>query len=239
MSTIKYHIAEESTVADILIDNEQLICMLNRFNIPLGIGNMTFKDISIKYGIEINALLNISRITIGESSKMDNCNFKSIKDIILFLKNSHKSLYDNKISLINNLIDDFSKEIPEKYGLMLKSFFNTYIQEVNEHFNFEDIKVFPYTLELYDSYINNLNTRFDFSIKQFQSNHSDIEEKLRDLKNILIRHISSDIDSHYRNIILFELYDLETDINLHSQIEDIILIPLIMKLELEYKNLEK
>lgn len=239
MKQYKYHISGESTVADILIDNEQLICMLNRFNIPLGIGNMSFKDLAEKHDIELNALLNISRITIGETSQIDNCNFESIKDIISFLKNSHKSLQDNKISIVNDLIDKFSKEIPEKYGMMLKTFFKTYIKEVTEHFYFEDKIVFPYILDLHNSYRISNNKNFDFDIEQFQVNHSDIEEKLRDLKNILIRHIPSNIDSHYRNIILSELYDLETDINLHSQIEDLVLIPLIIHLELEYNKKKK
>ncbi len=239
MQKYEYHITEKSKVADILIDNEQLICMLNRFNIPLGIGNISFEEMAEKYNIELNALLNISKITIGEISQIDNCKFESIKDIVSFLKASHKSLHNNKISSVNILIDKFSKEIPEKYGIMLKTFFKTYIEEVSEHFNFEDKIVFPYIINLYLSYKNNKFINFNFNIEQFQVNHSDIEEKLRDLKNILIRHIPSNIDSHYRNIILAEIYDLETDINLHSQIEDLVLIPLVFRLEAEYNIKEK
>lgn len=237
MQTIKYHISENTTIADILIDNEQLICMLNRFNVPLGIGNMSFKEMSERYNIELNALLNISRVTIGETSQISDCNFNSIKDIISFLKNSHKSLREHKIVIVKELIERFSKEIPEKYGLMLTGFFNTYTEEVKEHFSLEDGLVFPYILKLYNSYYELRRNRFKINIEEFQVNHTDIEEKLRDLKNILIRHIPGDIDSPYRRIILCELYNLETDINLHSQIEDLILIPLILNLESEYNKM--
>lgn len=234
MTKINYSIRQESKVADILIDNEQLIYMLERFNIPLGIGNMSFTDIAEKYNIEINALLNIGKVTIGESPVWDECNTKSVNDIVSFLKKSHKSLQSNKISVVNDLISNYSKEIPENFGVMLKSFFQKYIEDVTEHFNFEDKIVFPYIIQLNKTYEEGTYEDFDFNIEKFQGNHSDIEQKLRDLKNILIRHIPPHIKSTYRNMILLKLYDLETDITLHSQIEDMILIPLIKKIETDY-----
>lgn len=236
MTKINYSIRAESKVADILIDNEQLIYMLERFNIALGIGNMSFTEIAEKYNIEINALLNIGQVTIGESPQWYECNSESITDVISFLENSHKSLQTTKISLVNNLISDYSKEIPDSYGIMLKTFFMKYIEDVNEHFNYEDKIVFPYILKLNKAYQRGEYNDFDFNIEKFQGNHTDIEQKLRDLKNILIRHIPANIKSNYRNIILLKLYDLETDINLHSQIEDLILIPLVKKIETDYQT---
>lgn len=80
------------------------------------------------------------------------------------------------------------------------------------------------------------NLPTNFSVKDYRDHHNDIEEKLEDLKNLLLKHLPVKNDQHIRRKLLFSLFELEFDLNVNTQIEDTILIPLVENLELFVKN---
>jgi uridine kinase len=70
-----------------------------------------------------------------------------------------------------------------------------------------------------------------YNIGQFEHNHSNINEKLNDLKNIITKYL----DERYSQPLCYELlkdiYSIEKDLRKHSLIENRLLIPLVEKLE--------
>jgi regulator of cell morphogenesis and NO signaling len=65
----------------------------------------------------------------------------------------------------------------------------------------------------------------------YEEEHSDIDEKLYDLKNILIKYVRGKAaESEYHEVI-FELFRLEKDIQDHTRIENNVLMPLVMEME--------
>jgi regulator of cell morphogenesis and NO signaling len=229
------NIDKNSKMADLIINNQQVLYMLERFNIPLGFKDYTLEDLANMHKIDTNALLVITQLIVNNESHAEICTKKSIQDILHFLENSHESFRD-KIVAIKDLIDKFSKDISGNYDIVLNSFYNEYIEEIEEHFAFEESYVFKYIKNLYEGIEKESNNTVK-SISDFERNHSDTEIKLKDLKNILIKYIPANIKSKYRNKILYRLYDLEPDLFLHSKIEDRILIPLVKQIEKENLNI--
>ena len=76
----------------------------------------------------------------------------------------------------------------------------------------------------------------DYSVIQYKDHHDDIEEKLNDLKNLLIKYLPINQDQIVRRKLLFLLSELEFDLKIHSDIEELILIPLTMRLEKKLKQ---
>lgn len=70
-----------------------------------------------------------------------------------------------------------------------------------------------------------------YSISQFEKNHSNIEEKLNDLKNIIIKYLPDTGSPELLNTLLFDLFELEDDFRKHTLIEDKILVPLVEQFE--------
>ena len=70
-----------------------------------------------------------------------------------------------------------------------------------------------------------------FSINQYKKRHTDIEYKILEMKNLLIKHIELEKDMVGRRKLLVSLSEVEHDLYLHSYVEDNILIPLIINLE--------
>jgi len=76
----------------------------------------------------------------------------------------------------------------------------------------------------------------NYSVSDYQEHHDNIEDKLEDLKNLLLKHLPLDNDQQIRRKLLFSLFELEYDLTIHTRIEDEILIPLVEKLERTIKT---
>ena len=109
---------------------------------------------------------------------------------------------------------------------ILDRFSNEYRREVEAHFAYEEQTVFPYIRGL----VHDEHTE-GYSIEQFEENHSNIEDTLEDLKNILIKYLPSDVSARRLNRALFNVFLLEDDLGRHTLIENKVLVPFVMQLE--------
>ena len=105
-------------------------------------------------------------------------------------------------------------------------FFSDYKAQVENHFEYEESVVFPYIRALM------AGQRYaSYSIEQFEENHSNIDETLNDLKNIVMKYLPDTCDTVLRNQVLYRIYRLGEDLLKHTLIEDNILIPMVNKIE--------
>ena len=74
-------------------------------------------------------------------------------------------------------------------------------------------------------------SRQAYNIEQFEENHSNIEETLHDLKNIVMKYLPSVCDTVLRNEVLYRLYRLGEDLEKHTIVENNVLIPIVNKIE--------
>ncbi|MDR1339651.1 MAG: hemerythrin domain-containing protein [Prevotellaceae bacterium] len=230
MYEIDTNISVKSRLTNVIIEHPNVLNVLEYFNIPLGFGDKTIAEVAKEYSIAPNTLevvISVYCRTIPTRI----LNRTEIRDLLMFLQTSHNNFKLIKIPELKRLIESFSMEIPTKYGKMLVAFFDEYIQEIDEHFMYEDRKVFPYISNV----LNSRKTK-DFKIREFERNHTDIGHKLLDLKNILIKYIPPEIVSEYRKQILYKLINLERDLMYHTQLEDNILVPFVKNME---TNIEK
>ena len=105
-------------------------------------------------------------------------------------------------------------------------YLHTYRREVDNHFDYEERTVFPYVQALLEK------RRVDgYNILCFEDNHSDIDGKLCDLKNIIIKYLPENCSAKLRYEVLSDIFRFEEDLSRHTVIENQILIPLVEKLE--------
>jgi len=69
------------------------------------------------------------------------------------------------------------------------------------------------------------------SIIEFEETHSDVDSKLLDLENIIIKYLQADYDDNKCNTLLTTLYNFEDDLRDHSRIEDKIMVPKVLLIE--------
>ena len=99
---------------------------------------------------------------------------------------------------------------------------------MNNHFRYEEEVVFPYI----ESLIKEHGCKGKrYNIGQFEHNHSNINEKLNDLKNIITKYLNEEYSSPLSFELLADIYSVEKDLCKHSLIENRLLIPLVEKME--------
>ena len=124
---------------------------------------------------------------------------------------------------------------------LVSVFFKDYFREVTDHLDYENEVFHPYVIQLASQINNNepSNIRDEYSVKQYKARHDDIEEKLNDLRNLLIKYLPVNQDQTVRRKLLFLLSELEFDLKIHSDIEELILIPFTLRMEKKVKQTEQ
>ena len=226
-------------MSDIISTNPYLMFMLEHFGINLVVHDMTVAQLCAKNEISTELFLSFTNLFNGfNSSPSVKYAFSDLKTITTFLRNSHQYYLNEKYPEIRKYIAQMYEINDQASVLMVEKFFDEYFSEVREHLHYEDQVVFTYINKLFSQLKNKqpANSDEDFSVKDYREHHDDIEEKLEDLKNLLLKHLPLKNDQLIRRKLLFSLFELEFDLNVYTQIEDTILIPLVENLELFVKN---
>jgi regulator of cell morphogenesis and NO signaling len=230
----KMFVLPEMKTSEIIINNPYLMLMFEHFEIKLEIHEKTIDQICNENNISNNLFLCIANLFNGyKPDKITEYVSKDIQSIIKYLGNSHKYYVKEIYPRIQKYIKEIYKINTHTEILMLEKFFTNYFEEVTEHLEYENNVVFPYVLNL-DAQLTHKNSNYtlnSYSVIEYREHHNDIEEKLTDLKNLLIKYLPVENDQQLRRKLLFCLFELEYDLNIHSQIEDTILIPLVEKME--------
>ena len=212
--------------SELILKYPDLLEALDHLNIKLGFGEETSKELTDRHNINFEAFSVIVHTYCDQLSPEKIIKKEALGDLLVFLRNSHNDFKKNQIPELKKLIALFADEIPDKHGKVLISFFDEYINEVFDHFKYEDETVFPYI----ETILENRRTN-GFAMLEFEKNHTDIEQKLLDLKNILIKYIPEESYSELRRQILRYLFDFEKQLFFHTKLENHVLTPSVKKFE--------
>lgn len=230
--TNKRYIEPEMIVTDLVPDNPSFLLVLEHFGIDDVLKDKTISQICREHGVSesiftaVCNLYNDFNFTGQEMLKRED-----IPVIIRFLRNSHRYYSFEKYPEILNNIKKLSVAGHEKEIKMVEDFFNEYFLEVKEHLEYEEEIVFPYFTRLAEN--REAKTVERFSASQYLDHHTDIESKLSDLKNLLLKHLHIPNLNSSKRKLLYALFELEYDLKVHSMVEEQILIPLGISLEKE------
>lgn len=220
-------------LSDMIDTNYHLLHVLSRLNISLGFGEISIAEMCEKHHISVHSFLNICNIYTfeGYTPEKHSLSKTDIKDIVAYLHSSHKYYIEIIIPRVKAKLSELTITCEKAHQKILTQFFEDYYTEVMNHFQYEEDTVFPYIDSLLQS-----KTKRTYDIAQFQRHHSDIDGKLNDLKNIIIKYLPQNSAVEVRNDTLFEIFLLEEDLEKHTLIENNILIPLVSKLEKDEKR---
>jgi len=229
-----------STLFDVVSQNIQLLPILNRFNIKIGFGNTTVEKICSEKNINTDFFLEILNIYNNEKYfPQEKLIDFSANLIVEYLQKTHKYYYEYIIPQFEEYIELIKKDNKNSESDIdsIKFFYSKYKKELIQHIEEEENIIFPYILKAQEV-IDKITTiesfrkiHKDSPIAQYERDHDDMEEKMNDLKNIIIKYMPEGYNQNLLNSFLFYLVDFEIDLNNHSRIEDKILVPKIKKIE--------
>jgi regulator of cell morphogenesis and NO signaling len=235
-------------LADVLFHNYTLLPVISRFNIKLGFGDKTVAEVCNDSDVNIDFFLEITNSYVDEDYvPQKELGSFPVSLIVKYLKKTHLYYLDEKIPEIERNIDLVLKA-EKNYNVtfkLVKNFFTEYKLELTNHINREESIIYPYVLEIESAYHKNSISRdlslkiHKYSISNYASEHDNVEEKLFDLKNIIIKYLPPISSTGLCNAILTELFRLEKDLNAHASLEDKVLVPKIAAMEEKLLSLFK
>ncbi len=209
---------------DLIEENPSLLLVMQHFNFDFRVGDFTISQLCKEKGISEKLFISIANLYNGFKPKENPIDsVDDVKQIVRFLKNSHDYYRNDKYPQISAYIMQLQKNHPEKELKLLEQFFNEYFAEVIDHLDYEDNVAFPYFIEFLGNR-DNLESNA-YSAQEYSEHHTDIELKIKDIKNLLLKYVVINDDLNLRRKLLFSLCELEYDLYIHSLIEETILIP--------------
>ncbi|MCE5330915.1 MAG: hemerythrin domain-containing protein [Bacteroidales bacterium] len=216
-------------MSELINEDASLLSSISRFGISLGFGDKTVKEACEANAIDCNTFLAVVNfLSEGNVEINETYNNISIESVINYLKNAHSYFLDYKLPSIRakliDAVDSSDQSIP--YRVVFIKFFDEYFDEVRKHMDYEDKTVFPYVIQLLDGKKN-----AKYSIAVFEEHHTDVDSKLAELKNILVKYYPAKGTNYMLNDVLFDLLWCEKDLATHNQVEDYFFVPVIEAIE--------
>lgn len=224
-----YPITSSTLLADVVNANPAILSVLERLDIRLGFHEATVKEICTEYGLSSTLLISIFNIYASDSfePQAKALTIQDVLKLIKYLETSHKYYSKKSFPALHGKIHRLLKEGDQNNAKILNKFYDDYSQEMKHHFLFEENIVFPFMKE--QAQIE-WERPVPFDITLFAENHSNIEDKLSDLKNTFLKYLPHGYSQTLHTSILKDIYSLSEDLQKHTEIEDKLLIPAIDKL---------
>lgn len=238
---ISFH--RDTKMADVIHTNHLLLPVINRFGIHLGFHDKLIADICSDLEIDIEFFLEILNTFHNEKyfPKGKLLTFP-LSSIIEYLRKTHIYYISYIIPQMEERLERMKTVDSSEHLSLLTSFYSKYKKEIKAHIREEEELVFPYVLELEklekniikkEDFIHDYK---DFSIHTFHMEHSDVDDKLLDLKNLIIKYTPPNYNINACIAFINSLFHFEQDLKNHARIEDKILYPKVDELNKKLLN---
>jgi len=224
-------VTNKTKISDIIYSNYHILPIISRFGIFPGFGEDTVENICNEKKINIDLFLIITNVFLFEDYIPKNeLKRITIEELINYLKLSHSYFLENKLPSIENKINKLIEICgnDSKKIILIKNFYTEFKNEFIEHINYEDSKIYPYSLKVDRG---DFEIEQNFQIEDYLKNHSDIEDKIFDLKNLFVKHLKIKTEKIILLDLISEIFDFEKEMNDHQKLEEKILIPMVKQLE--------
>ena len=192
------------SLVDLINRDFNILPILSRFSIPLGFGTKSIGEVCQEAGINTELFLLIVNFIL--TGKVYGIKTEHAEGLVDFLHKSHDYFMAFKFPIVR--------------------FFDDYVKQVKDHFDYEETTVFPYVRSLAEGVAIP-----GYSISQFTRHHDKISEKLDELKNIILRYYTTSVPDLMYDVLV-DLYNCQSDLENHNDIENTILVPVTTTLEM-------
>ena len=225
MKNQKVYEADDQLIS-IIRDNYNVLQSLGSFGISLGFGDKTVKEVCEKEHVDTTTFLSVVNFTInGYLDKVQVAQL-DVNTLLHYLKASHEYFMKFQLPFIRKNLAEALDENDNVAKLILKLYDN-YVHSITSHMMFEERTLFPYVQKLIEGQVSG-----KFNIDTFSKHHTTVTQKLKELKSIIIKYLpADDLRNNRLTATLYDLYNNEEWLSLHSDVEDNIFIPAIHHLE--------
>lgn len=227
--------SEKDKMSELISDDYRLLQVMSRFGLALGVGDKSVKEVCEDQRVDTQTFLAVVNFTkYGEKVAADWVEKLSIKSLTNYLSQSHSYYLDFLLPNIRRkLIEAINCAEHNDVTFLIIRFFDEYVDEVRKHLEYENTKVFPYIDDLMKGKVDT-----QMSLSMSALHQEPIEQKLKELKNIIIKYCPTSVNTNLLNVVLYDIFICEEDLYTHYRMEDALFLPAVGLLEEEKAGCE-
>ena len=213
---------------DLVRNNSELILVMGRFDISLGFGDKSVREVCRTHHVDEKTFLAVVNYVAGRDFHFAEV---SLPSLIRYLKQSHEYFLDfNLPSIRRKLIEAVDCSGGNDIAMLIIRFYDEYVQAVRKHMEYENDVVFSYVEQLSQGHLKR-----SYTISEFASKHAPIGDKLKELKDVIIR-CYPEKNNYLLNAALLEIISCEQDLTSHCMIEDKLFVPAVKLIEQQLRK---
>ena len=206
--------------------------ILSRFGIALGFGDRTVDEVCCQSGVDTATFLAVVNLLYDEGTTTVDCRNVSLEAFLRYLHNSHDYFLQYRLPDIRRKLSEAVACGCDGIAEAIIRFFDDYAAEVHKHMMYEEETVFPYVRQLLTG-----ECPAGYDIETFHRQHDQIEAKLTELKNILIKYYpASESCGKEMNGVLFDIFLCESELASHNDLENRLFIPAVAEVERKIRD---
>jgi regulator of cell morphogenesis and NO signaling len=212
---------ESDSMGDLICGNYPMLLVMGRFGIALGFKERNIGEVCRQNGVDTKTFLAVVNF-LAEGIPVTDF---SLEALIEYLHNAHDYFLNFRLPRLRTRLGEALTGSSSDVSFAICKFFDEYISEVHKHMSYEEKTVFPYVRSLLSG---QKKDRYNISI--FTRRHDQIEMKMMELKNLLIKYYSGTASDNL-NSVLYGIFATEDDLASHNRVENRLFIPAIRNLE--------
>lgn len=210
----------------LIADNFELIQVMSRFGIPMGVGDKTVGEVCAEHGVDCETFLQVVEFTLSAGSRSGDPSTLDLAALLTYLRQSHIYFLEYFLpSIRRKLLDSITLRTTDVSFLILR-FFDDYTGEVRTHMLSEEQSVFCYVESLIAGGEPDSRRTATYS-----RHHEEVATKLRELKRLIIQYCPPGADVNPLNAALYDIYRCEHELEIHCLVEDRMFVPALEAIE--------
>lgn len=220
-------IDKDKKLSDVILEDPSIVTVLNRFNIFLGVGDKTIRQMCNEKKLNTDFFLIILNTFSNEEyfpeKLFKNFDAKTIIDYLNCTNNYYLHFIIPNIESHFNLLIKRSTDNNTNLELLYKFFLEVKLELINR-IKTDSNELFTKIISLNSNFIDT-NEPSDEALRSISVDNA-IEDKINDLVNMFVIHLSGNYDTNLCLAVLFAIINLKKDICQNNRIRNKILMPI-------------
>lgn len=214
----------DDRMCDLVCDRYPVLQVMSRFGIALGFGDKSIAEVCADNRVDTATFLAVVNLLMNHGLGEELADGVSVRALTDYLHNSHGYFLNFRLPAIRRKLIEAVDCAQNDVAFAILRFFDEYVAEVQRHMAYEEERVFPYVEKLLAG-----ERQSDYSMEIFRRHHDQVDAKLRELKNIIIKYYPSG-STNELNGVLFDIFTCEQELASHNAVEDEIFVPAVERL---------
>lgn len=223
---------KKTRFADMFSANNNLVLLMPRLGLGLGVGNRTVEEVCSLNNISADFVLLVCNMYTycDYQPTMEDLEKTDLSMLVPYLRASHAYYIGERMPHLERHLSGVVHRSDSRYADAMMAFFEQYKREMSDHFAYEEQHVYP-RLQGGKKVKGIASSHQGDSPSKLSSSHIGMVDKISDLLQILYKYMPSQADTEELNELIFGLLQLSSDFERHAAIEEHVLMPYLHHLE--------